>query len=164
MMIDTLGGRIAELRRQMNMTQEALAEVLGVSPQAVSKWENNLSCPDIQLLPVLARTLRVTIDQLLCGEAAPEIRLAAPEARKPMEEMILRILFTTTDGDRLRVNLPLALVNAGLELGGLLQVNGSAALKQVDMDALVRLVQQGALGKLLEFDCEDEAHMEIWVE
>lgn len=164
MMIDTLGGRIAELRRQRNMTQEALAEVLGVSSQAVSKWENNLSCPDIQLLPALARTLRVTIDELLCGEAAPEIRLAAPEARKPMEEMILRILFTTTDGDRLRVNLPLALVSAGLELGGLLQVNGSPALKQVDMDALVRLVQQGALGKLLDFDCEDEAHMEIWVE
>ena len=51
MMNQTLGSRIAELRRKKNMTQEELAAELGVTPQAVSKWENDLSCPDITLLP-----------------------------------------------------------------------------------------------------------------
>jgi len=50
----TLGNKIAELRKEKGMTQEALANALGVSNQAVSKWEANQSCPDIQLLPQLA--------------------------------------------------------------------------------------------------------------
>ena len=59
MMDQTLGSRIAELRRKKNMTQEELAAELGVTPQAVSKWENDLSCPDITLLPQLARLFDV---------------------------------------------------------------------------------------------------------
>ena len=47
----TLGKKIAELRRNKGMTQDGLAEMLGVSSQAVSKWENDISCPDIMLLP-----------------------------------------------------------------------------------------------------------------
>ena len=73
----TLGQRIAELRRQKGLTQEALAEALGVTPPAVSKWENNVTCPDILLLPSLARMLSVTVDALLTtDEPGPQIRLA----------------------------------------------------------------------------------------
>lgn len=74
----TLGQRIAELRRKRNMTQETLAEALGVSPTAISKWENNVTCPDILLLPALARMLNVTVDALLAGsdELVPQGRLA----------------------------------------------------------------------------------------
>ena len=46
--------KIAELRRAAGLTQDALAEKLGVTFQAVSKWENMLSCPDIALIPALA--------------------------------------------------------------------------------------------------------------
>jgi len=49
-----LGTNIKQLRKERNLTQEDLAECLGVSPQTVSKWENNLSMPDISCLPVLA--------------------------------------------------------------------------------------------------------------
>ena len=74
----TLGQRIAELRRQKNMTQEALAERLQVSATAVSKWENNVTCPDILLLPSLARMLGVSVDALLASsnEPGPQVRLA----------------------------------------------------------------------------------------
>lgn len=73
----TLGQRIAELRRQKGLTQEALAEALGVTPPAVSKWENSVTCPDILLLPSLARMLGVTVDALLTvDEPGPQIRLA----------------------------------------------------------------------------------------
>lgn len=63
-MSNTLGKKISELRKEKGITQEELAERLGVSPQAVSKWENDLSCPDIMLLPELAKLFDVTIDEL----------------------------------------------------------------------------------------------------
>lgn len=61
----TLGKRIAMLRKQNGMTQEQLAEKVGVSAQAVSKWENDISCPDITALPLLASIFQVTVDELL---------------------------------------------------------------------------------------------------
>ncbi|MBR4905664.1 MAG: helix-turn-helix domain-containing protein, partial [Clostridia bacterium] len=62
---ETLGKRIAMLRKEKGLTQEQLAEKVGVSAQAVSKWENDISCPDITLLPLLADILGVTVDELL---------------------------------------------------------------------------------------------------
>ena len=61
----TMGEKIQDLRRRSGMSQDALAEQLGVSRQAVSKWENDLSCPDISLLPGLCRILGITSDELL---------------------------------------------------------------------------------------------------
>ena len=60
----TLGEIIAELRRERGITQESLAGIIGVSSQAISKWENNVTMPDIMLLPIIADTLGVTIDEL----------------------------------------------------------------------------------------------------
>ena len=60
-----IGQKIKELRMGNNLTQEELAEELGVSFQAVSRWENSLTYPDITLLPVIANMFDVTIDWLL---------------------------------------------------------------------------------------------------
>lgn len=57
--------QIAYLRREKGMTQEQLASALGVTNQSVSKWESGQNCPDIQLLPELARIFDVTIDSLM---------------------------------------------------------------------------------------------------
>lgn len=62
---ETLGKRIAALRKEKGLTQEQLAEKVGVSAQAVSKWENDISCPDITLLPLLADLFDVSVDELL---------------------------------------------------------------------------------------------------
>ena len=62
---ETMGKRISDLRKSKGMTQEQLAQQLGVTAQAVSKWENDLSCPDISILPPLAEALGVTTDELL---------------------------------------------------------------------------------------------------
>ncbi len=61
----TIHEQIARLRKQKGLTQSALAADLGVSSQAVSKWENGLSCPDIQLLPQIADYFGVSTDDLL---------------------------------------------------------------------------------------------------
>lgn len=67
---ETLGRRIARLRLAKTATQERLAKELSVSPQAVSKWENDINYPDISLLPDLARFLGVSVDELLSGASA----------------------------------------------------------------------------------------------
>ena len=69
---ETLGRRIARLRLTKAATQERLARELSVSPQAVSKWENDINYPDISLLPQLAQFLGVSIDELLRGASTQE--------------------------------------------------------------------------------------------
>ena len=64
-MEETLGKRITARRKELGMTQDRLAEQLGVTAQAVSKWENDQSCPDITMLPKLAEIFGISIDTLL---------------------------------------------------------------------------------------------------
>ena len=60
-----IGQKIKELRQENNLTQEELAEELGVSFQAISRWENSTTYPDITMLPIIASMFNVTIDYLL---------------------------------------------------------------------------------------------------
>lgn len=64
----TLGKRITANRKRLGLTQDQLAEKLGITAQAVSKWENDLSCPDISILPKLADIFCITTDELLGRE------------------------------------------------------------------------------------------------
>ena len=57
--------QITKHRRSKGLTQRALADRLGVTVQAVSKWETSKCCPDIQLLPELAKIFDITVDELL---------------------------------------------------------------------------------------------------
>lgn len=67
----TLGAMIAVLRKERGMTQLDLARQLGVTDKAVSKWERDLSCPDVNSLPRLAETLGVTVDELMQTKIKP---------------------------------------------------------------------------------------------
>jgi len=64
----TLGKKIAYYRKEWGMTQEMLANRLGVTNQAVSKWESGQSCPDVQLLPLLADIFHISMDTLFGRE------------------------------------------------------------------------------------------------
>lgn len=59
-----IGNKIRELRKQRGITQEQLADSVGISFQAVSKWETNIALPDITLAPVLANFFGVSMDEL----------------------------------------------------------------------------------------------------
>ena len=65
--MNKIGKTIADLRKANNMTQSEVADILGVSYQAVSKWERDESLPDITLLPQIADLYHISIDQLLRG-------------------------------------------------------------------------------------------------
>lgn len=64
----TLGKRIMKNRKRLGLTQDQLAEKLGVTAQAVSKWENDQSCPDISMLPKLSEIFGISTDELLGRE------------------------------------------------------------------------------------------------
>lgn len=81
-MESTLGKRIMTHRKRLGLTQDKLAEMMGVTAQAVSKWENNQSCPDITVLPQLADIFGITTDALLGREVLPEYS-PEPAAEEP---------------------------------------------------------------------------------
>lgn len=163
-MNESIGNRIAKLRKENRMSQENLAEKLGVSAQAVSKWENGQSCPDISLLPQIAKLLGVSVDELLTGKT-DEVKLLPESQRKPLEELTLRVKVLSADGDKVRVNLPMPLVKIGLELG-MLEISGSNtdALKNLDLNKILALVEQGAIGKLVEVESAQGDLVEVVVE
>lgn len=68
-----VGGLIKRLRTAEGMTQKQLADMLGVSDKAVSKWERGLGCPDITLVTELSRILSVSVDSLLAGNTEENI-------------------------------------------------------------------------------------------
>ena len=162
----TIGKRIAALRKEKGLTQEELAGHMGVSPQAVSKWENDQTCPDISALPKLARLLGVSVDELLEGkQELPAVRVLPPAERKDLKDMILRITVESADGDRVRVNVPMALVEVAMEIGmEMPQINGQDALKGIDMNKVLRLVREGLVGNLVEVDSADGDKVRIFVE
>lgn len=80
-----IGGIILELRREKGYTQEKLAQMLGVSAAAVSKWETDSAYPDIVLLPQLAEVFDVSLDRLFGSSAS----VVLPEPLLPSRAMFL---------------------------------------------------------------------------
>lgn len=77
-----LSEKIKALRKEKGISQEKLADYLGVSFQAVSKWENDNTCPDISLLPEIARFFGITVDELLQVEKLNEKELYSDYERR----------------------------------------------------------------------------------
>lgn len=69
---DTLARNIVRYRKRRGLTQRALARLLGVTFQAVSKWETGRSTPDISMLPLLAEAFDCTLDELFSKEESPK--------------------------------------------------------------------------------------------
>lgn len=165
--MNTLGQRIAYYRKAANLTQAELAEACSVSAQAVSKWENDLTAPDISLLPRLAELFHITVDELL--GAQKQTVTAVDPAAVDTSKMLLRIRVVSSDGDKVNLNLPLAL--AELVLGGgqgsvrlFSSDKGGDAMKNIDWKQILALVRQGVVGKLMEVQSADGDTVEIWVE
>lgn len=164
-MNETIGNRIAKFRKAKGMTQEDLASKLGVSAQAVSKWETDASCPDISLLPQLSKVLGITTDELLTGEN-DEVKMIPAEQRKSLDELTLRVKVNSVAGDKVRVNLPMSLVKVALEIGVDLNasMNGTDVMKNLDLGKVLELAERGAIGKLVEVESADGDIVEVVVE
>jgi transcriptional regulator with XRE-family HTH domain len=163
-MENTLGKRIAALRREKGMKQDELAEKMQVSPQAVSKWENDQTCPDISVLPTLAKLFGISVDELLTGKKEAETRVVSLEDGAEHKNKVIH-LEITDDGDKIRLNFPIefvrGLVQMGMSLPGIVENDN---FRNVDLGQIITLVDKGLVGTILEIEGEDKERIRIYVD
>jgi transcriptional regulator with XRE-family HTH domain len=162
----TVGERISQLRKENNISQTQLAILMNVSRQAVSKWENDVSCPDIALLPKLSKILGVTTDELLTGSTA-KVSMMPEAQRKSLDELIMRIRVNSADGDKVKVNLPMSLLKVCMEVGVDIApnfVDGVDAIRNLDLAKIMYLAEQGVIGKLVEIESAKGDIVEVVIE
>ena len=161
--MESFGTRLANIRKEHNLTQNDIAERLNVSPQAVSKWENDLTSPDIQTLLDLSDIYNISVDELL-GKKSNQTLYLQPQQRKDINEMMLRIVVNTSDGDKVKVNLPMGIVKVIVEGSGEFTVNGNKALENIDFNQIWQMVQNGMIGELVLIESSDGDFVTIFVE
>lgn len=155
--MSTIGENIAYFRKQKKMTQEELAEKMSVTAQAVSKWECDSSYPDITVMQTLAKTLGVTVDELLSGEQKiPEVKEA------PQEQIDRRILLIEVKAGETNIitRFPVSLIKKAITNGTLKNLVGEDAYEQVA--AVEGMIDSGMTGTLVEVD-DPGVHVNIKV-
>ena len=165
-MSKTLGNRILELRKLNKMTQEELALKLDVTPQAVSKWENDNCYPDIDILIKIADLFNCTVDELL-GRKMNETRILPEEMRPNINQMLLKIKITSEnegENTKVSINLPVALILACYQEGKKVPVieeklNGV----NIDLEQIIMLIRNGVIGNLVEVE-SDGNYIQIYIE
>lgn len=163
-MKETFGQRFARLRKNLGLKQDDIALKVNISAQAVSKWENDLSAPDISTLPILADILNVSLDELL-GREVEETKVVPEDKRKDPNSMLLKINVLSAEGDKIKVNLPLSIIKICIEAGmDLPNINGKDALKNIDFNQVFMLIDAGVMGKLIEVESADGDIISIIVE
>lgn len=163
-MNETFGKRFAHLRKEKGLTQDDIALKVNISPQAVSKWENDLSMPDISILVDLADILDVTLDELL-GKTPKHTASLIENENKDINKMTLKIKVLSTDGGKVNINLPIPLIKACIETGMQIpQINGSSSLSSIDFTQIYELIKQGVIGELVSIESSDGDTVVIVVE
>ena len=157
----TRGETIAEKRKSKGLTQEILSEKLGVSPQAVSRWETDQTCPDTSILVKLAGILGCTVEDILEG------RDGSISAEKKFEDLELRVIIEPVSGDRTEVPIPMPMVERGMKLNLSVrkdqEENGDKAL-DFDLSKIHALVRKGLRGEILSFKASDGTQVTVLVE
>lgn len=148
-MKSTIGQNIAYYRKKAGMTQEELSERVGVTAQAISKWENDLSYPDLEIVRRLANIFGITVDRLLNGEdAVPAVQVV--ETDHP-EKRILLICVETGGTTKVNVRVPVRLAEKLYKEGKLTELMG----ENVEFpEGVIDLIQMGAVGPIV--DIKDE--------
>ncbi|MBU2699689.1 transcriptional regulator with XRE-family HTH domain [Sporomusaceae bacterium BoRhaA] len=72
---DKIGKLIYNLRKEKNMAQKEIADLMNISDKTISKWERGLGCPDVSLLPELSQILGVNIEEILLGKIESNERI-----------------------------------------------------------------------------------------
>lgn len=112
----SIGEVISSLRKEKGMTQSDLAEKMNVTDKAVSKWERNLSCPDVNSIPKLAEILGTTVEELLNAQGKKE-------------------------NNKINEIINIALIGIGLAMGICIMV--TSILKQIDMNSAIIMLGIG---------------------
>ena len=106
------------------------------------------------------------MDELLSGKQgiSPVVQIVPEAERKNITDMMLRIIVDSADGDKVRINLPMALVQFAVDMGLEPQISGNDAVKRIDWNQILTLVSQGAIGNLVEVEASDGDIVRFFVE
>lgn len=163
-MKETFGQRLARLRKEHNLTQNDIGEKLNISYQAVSKWENDLTAPDIDTLVKLSDIFHISIDELL-GKESDVTQYVVLENKKDLDRLVFKIFISDAEGTTMKINLPIAIIRMiANEINKPNIISGNKALEGIDFKHLINLVEEGILGELLSIDSADGDHVLIKVE
>lgn len=159
-MKNTIGQNISVYRKKAGMTQEELSEKMNVTSQAVSKWENDLSYPDLETVNRLSRILGTTVDTLLNGEEAiPEVKIAEND-NVEKRIMVLSTKIKSPEEVMATVRLPMELLYKLKATDKLAQVVGQDNVKWVE-EAL-DIAKAGVVGTVLATHTEEvDATIEV---
>jgi transcriptional regulator with XRE-family HTH domain len=162
-MKETFGRRLTTLRKEKGYTQESLAAKLHITAQAVSKWENNTSLPDVTMLDKIADLFQTSVDHLL-GRVTPQVVQVTPGTKKDINRLVFKIHIHSSEGDIVKVNLPLPIIVAALDSGVNPKINGKDILGNLDIKMMLDLIEQGVLGKMVEIDSKEGDHITVTIE
>lgn len=112
----SIGKNIAKFRKIKGLTQAELGELLDVSNQAVSKWESEMTMPDIMLLPDLASVLGVSMEMLYDTSSADDVQTEQCEVVLKKERKILNVSYRDEKIDA-KVKIPVEALKTALKLG-----------------------------------------------
>lgn len=177
-MKQSFGQKLSSLRKENNYTQDEIAVRLGVTPQAVSKWENDLSCPDIMILPELAKIYQVRVDFLLSSKKSEDTCADTPFREAPhvqekgaekanYDNLFLKVLVDSKCGDNVKVKVPMPIVRVLLDMGlKIPELSGLAGLdlKQIDLDQIFLLVESGIIGEIVCVQTQNGDYVRVLVE
>lgn len=163
--METFGTRLARLRKERGLTQDSVADRLHISAQAVSKWENDLTSPDIDTLIKLSEMLNVSLDELMGRVKKDAVELCDP-IKTDIDKMALRIYVDSVDGDKVRINLPVPLVRILManEGGVKAMFKGNKWAEGIDFAGIFALIESGVIGELITVDSAQGDHVRIVVE
>lgn len=157
-----IGRNISALRKEKGITQEGLASELGVSAQAVSKWENNSSCPDISLLPDIADYFGVTVDSLLRSDEKEIINDKSESSEHDTGKTFsgnysknVNIKIIQQNGKENNIKIPFKFVKTGLGIAGFFGLE-----KQIT-DRINSAINNEDITEIIKIDAENGEHIII---
>lgn len=153
-----IGNNISALRKEKGITQEELARALGLSAQAISKWENNSSCPDVSLLAPIADYFGVTVDDLLRADEDKIIRdkIKPEESENNLNcKKSIHIKIVQKNGKENNIKIPFKFARMGLNLATTFGLDNEAA------DKISAIISQEKAGNIFEITTESEEHITI---
>ena len=161
---ETLGAKIARLRKEKGYTQEEFSQLLDVTAQAVSKWENDISCPDIMLLPKISQLLGISIDEMLGNSVEKKHSPKTDEPKIDTSKLNLKINIYAPNKKPINVAFPMAMVKKftklGTKISSIVDVN-SPVIDGDKIDSIFELINDGATVEILNITDENGQNIVI---
>ena len=152
-MKNTIGQNISYFRKKSGMTQEELAEKMNVTSQAVSKWENDLSYPDIECVGRLAAILGTTVNCIIDGEdVAPHVELC--ETETPEKRILLLSVKVKPDNMNVNVRLPVEVILKAYNENRLEKLLGK---NSGHVESALEIIKSGVVGTIVDVEGEEQS-------